>query len=154
MVGVIINLAAVIFTCDFDGVDVSAHPIVSNWCDNKSACAWINSRCKHSLIGRELGKFFIGLLMSTKIGIHAEWLPTELNKIADDISRVKERDGNYDYSHLLRDHPSLRQCRLFEPSDSLLSLICAILRGKDSPDPRTLSKIEPRTLGSITSFGS
>ncbi len=64
MVCVIINLAAVIFFCDFDGVDLSTHPILSNGCDNMAACAWMNNQCKNSLIGREMGKFFIGLLMS------------------------------------------------------------------------------------------
>ncbi len=67
-------------------MDLCAHPILSNGCDNKLACAWVNSQCKNILINRELRKCFIGLLMSTKIGIHADWLPTELNNIADNIS--------------------------------------------------------------------
>ena len=151
MVCVIINLAAVIFFCEVNGVDLSAHPVLLNWCDNMSACVWVNTRCKHSLIGRELGKLFVGILMSTKLGIQAKWLPTDLNKIADDISRLTNTAGNYDYSQLLVDHPSLKNCRQFQPSDTLLGMIWEILRNNDSPDPLILRELEPAALGSIIS---
>ena len=151
MVCVILNLAAVIYFCDLDGVDLSTQPLLSNWCDNKSSCCWANTRCKHSLIGRELGKLFVGLLMSTPIGIHAEWLPTELNKVADDISRLEDTEGNYDYSQLIDDHPSLAECRQFQPSDTLLGMLWGVLRNNDSPDPLILSSTKPSALGSIIS---
>ena len=152
MVCVIINFAAVIYYCDLDGVDMNTHPLLNNWCDSKSACAWVNKRCKHSMIGRQLGKFFVGLLMSTKLGIQAEWLESELNKIADDISRLTPDDGEYDYSQLLVDHPVLQPCRQFQPSDTLLSSLWNILRLKDSPDPLILRKLKPSALGSSISL--
>ena len=92
----VINLAAVIFFCEVNGVELSTHPILLKWCDNMSACVWANTRCKHSLIRQELGKLFIGILISTKLGIQAKWLPTDLNKIADDISRLRDTAGDYD----------------------------------------------------------
>jgi hypothetical protein len=45
------------------------------------------------MIGRRLGRLFVGLLMGTKIGIQAEWISTHLNVIADDISRLKNENG-------------------------------------------------------------
>ena len=92
--------------------------------------------------------------MSTKIGIQAEWLPSELNKIADDISRLEDEDGNYDYSRLLIDHPSLSSCRQFQPSDTLLSMIWDTVLKKDSPDPLTVRQLEPAALGSFISSDS
>ena len=155
MVCVIINFAAAIHTCWVDGTNLADHPVILNWCDSTSACSWVNKKCKSSLIGRALGRLFVGLLMGTDLGIQAEWLPSELNKIADDISRLKNesgKSGNYDYSQLLIDHPSLQPCRQFQPSDTLLTMIYDILLKSASPDPLTVRKLEPRALGSLISL--
>ncbi|KAL7525635.1 hypothetical protein ACHAXR_001091, partial [Thalassiosira sp. AJA248-18] len=114
MLCVCVNLAAAIYiyTCWHDSIDLSTSPVLLNWCDNASATCWVNKRCKNSLIRRALGRFFCGLLMSTKIGIQARWLSSEENVVADDISRLKNNnEGEYDYSQLLVDHPSLKSCR-------------------------------------------
>ena len=103
MVCVIINFAAAIYICNLDGMDFSTHPVLLNWCDNTSACLWVNYKCQNSLIGRAFGPSFIGLLMVTKLGIQAEWLPTHLYVIADDISCLEDEDGNYNYSRLILD---------------------------------------------------
>ena len=154
MICVIINFAAVIYVCHVDGINLEDFPLLLNWCDNTSACSWINKKCKDSLIGRALGRLFLGLLMSTKLGIQAEWLPTELNKIADDISRLKGEGGDYDYSQLLTDHPSLRACRHFQPSDILLTKIWDVVLRNDVPDPLMIRELKPQALGSIISSDS
>ena len=152
MVIVVINLAAAIFFCDSDKIDLSRYPVLRSWCDNTSACSWVNYRCKESMIGRELGKLFIGLLMSTNLGIQAEWLSTDHNVVSDDISRVKENgDGNFDYTELLTAHPSLKTCRQFQPSQQLLGIISDILLNKGSADPLMIRKLKPQTLGSVIS---
>ena len=89
--------------------------------------------------------------MSTKLGIQAKRLPTGLNKIADDISRLRNTADDYDYSQLLVDHPSLKTCRHFQPSDTLLGMIWEILRNNNSPDPLILRELKPAALGSIIS---
>ena len=147
MVCVIINFAAVIYFCEVDGIDLSNHPVIYNWCDNTASCCWTNSKCKNSLIGRALGRMFLGLLMGTKLGIQAKWLETELNKLADDISRLKDDDHNYDYSQLIFDHPCLANCRQFQPSDTLLTMISDVLLRSENPDPLTIRKWEPLALG-------
>ena len=145
---VVVNFAAVIYTCHFDGIDITTIvPVLLNWCDNTSACSWINKRCKTSAIGRALGRLFMGMLMGTTIGIHAEWLSTTANKLADEISRLKKEAIDYDFSRLLLDYPQLQQCRRFQPSESLLKLIYATLRGEWSPNPMELRSLKPTDLG-------
>ena len=61
--------------------------------------------------------------MGTQLGIQTEWIPTKLNVIADVISQLTLENGEYDYSQLLVDHPSLTTCRQFQPSDTLLVMI-------------------------------
>ena len=151
MACIIINFAASIHCCAVDGHDLSKFPLLLNWCDNTSAVAWINKRCKASLGGRALGRIFIGLLLGSNLGIQTDWISTFDNKIADDISRLCDENGNYDYSQLIHDHDSLTSCRQFQPSDSLLGMIWGALRTNVSPDPRMLAKLQPRALGSITS---
>jgi hypothetical protein len=59
MVCIIVNYAAAIYACWHDGIDLSHFPTILNWCDNTSACSWINTHCKESLIGCTLGRFFL-----------------------------------------------------------------------------------------------
>lgn len=147
----IINLAAVIYACHVDGIDISDHPVLRNWCDNMAATCWINNRCRDSLIGRRLGRLFCGLLMSTPLGIQVEWLPTGANEIADSISRVKRAGRDYDFSQLFADYPSLANCRQFQPSDFLLGMISDVLLRNASPEPLILRQLKPQTLGSFIS---
>ena len=60
-------MAAAIFVCDHDDLDLSKFPALLNYCDNTAACNWVDEHCKHSMIGRRLGHLFVGLLMSTKL---------------------------------------------------------------------------------------
>ena len=154
MAAIIINFAAAIVACDHDGIDLSTFPVLMNGCDNTAACAWIMKKCKTSLAGRALGRLFMGLLMSTNIGIQTEWLSTDANFIADDISRLKKEQGFFDYASLLKKYPSLRFCREFKPSSTLLGMISDCLLSNASPDPLTLARSTPNSLGSITSSSS
>ena len=152
MVCIILNFAAAICVCAFDKIDLSTHPVLLNFCDNTSACSWVNNFCKRSMIGRRLGRLFVGLLMSTKLAVQAEWISTTENEIADEISRLKRNlDGVFDYSNLKASYPSLSACRQFQPSATLLGMIWDILLSNGSPDPLTVRKLEPCALGKITS---
>ena len=72
MVAVTINMAAALCTCDHDGLDLSDHPVLLNVCDNLSAGDWLNFKCKTSLLGRAVGRYLIGMLMGTQLGIQAQ----------------------------------------------------------------------------------
>ena len=58
MLCVVINFAASIHFCHIDGLDLDSFFVLVNWCDNTSACSWVNWKCKNSFIGRALGRFF------------------------------------------------------------------------------------------------
>jgi hypothetical protein len=151
---VIVNMAAAIcalaagIPCD------DPYPVLLNLCDNVSACAWVNFRCKESLIGRKLALVFVGLLMNSNVGIQAEWISTTANVIADDISRLKKYSPNssFDYSTLRDKYPlQLGECRRFVPSEMLLSTLYGVLRSKESPDPLTIRQWQPVMLGKFIS---
>ena len=127
--------------------------VLLNWCDNKSACAWVNYKCKESLIGRRLALVFMGLLLNSNLGIQAEYLNTHENFIADEISRLRRlttKDSfNFDYAELLSTYPQqLTGCKQFFPSKLLLSTLYDVLLNNASPDPLIVRKLEPRALGS------
>jgi hypothetical protein len=147
MACVIVNYAAAIYVCWHDKIDLGHFPVILNWCDNTSACKWINTRCKESLIGRALGRFFCGMIMGTSLSLDADYISTHENVIADDISRLKRSaDGQYDHSKLLTDHPLLCSCRTFQPSKNLLTTLWDIMLNSASPDPLIIRQLRPETL--------
>jgi hypothetical protein len=150
----IINLAAVMCALAHGIPCEDPHPVLLNYCDNIAACAWINYKCKESLIGRRLAMIYIGLILNSNLGVQAEWISTTQNFIADDISRLikNSSDKRFDFTSLLKKYPTqLKGCRRFMPSEKLTSLIWDVLLSKDSPDPLTIRSWEPKTLGSFIS---
>jgi hypothetical protein len=83
MVCAIINYAAAIYACWHDGIDLSYFPTILDWCGNTSACRWINTNCKESLIGRALGHCFCGMKMGTALGLDADYISTHAIVVAD-----------------------------------------------------------------------
>ena len=146
-----INFAAASYAYRADDIDLYNYLVLLNWCDNKAATCWVNVRCKSSMIGRNLANNFIGLLVGTNLGIQAKWLSTKLNVIADHISHLEDADGNYDYSQLIVDHPSLKTCHQFQPSPILLGMILDVLLNNASPDLLTIKKLKPQDLSSFIS---
>jgi len=97
MVCVIVNYTAAIYVGWHDGIDLGHLPAILNWCDNTSACRWINTRCKESLIGRALGCFFCGMIVGTALGLDADYISMHANEVADDISRLKRSSDGQNY---------------------------------------------------------
>ncbi len=105
---------------------------------------WIRL-CTSSLIGRRLSLFFCFLLIDSHLGANAKYLPGDENFIADAISRIKQQKGIhnffYDYSSLKQNYPIFENCRSFQPSQELLSMLWTIILSENMP---TLSQV--RTL--------
>jgi hypothetical protein len=105
------------------------HQMVLCITDNISAKNWTTHTCKKSIIGQALACFFCGLMISSQVGINAKWISTTANKIADKILRLKKSHTSTaslfcnDFSKLKQDHADLKQCRVYHPSQKLLSLI-------------------------------
>jgi hypothetical protein len=112
-------------------------------------------------IGRELGRFFCGVLMDSKLGINAKWLSTIANVVADDISRlkqeqiVKNQTSNHpsiNYETLLQSHPQLQGCRRWTPSNELLSLIWQCVQTKCCPSLEEIRTLRRTGLGKLSSL--
>ncbi len=150
MVCMIVNYTVAIYVCWHDGIDLSHFPTILNWCNNTSACSWINTHCKESLIGCALGRVFFGMIMGSTLGLNADYILTHANVVADDISHLKcSSDGQYDHSKLLSDYPLLCSCRTFQPSKSLLTMLWDIMLNSASPNPLIIRQLKPETLSSF-----
>ena len=91
--------------------------------------------------------------MGTKIGIQAEWLLTHAYFIADDISRLKDADGNgdFDYTTFKMTYPCLKLCRQLQPSDTVIGIIWDILLRESCPDLLIVAQLKPHALGQFVS---
>ncbi len=145
IVCIIVNYAEVIYACWHDGKNLNHFR-----CDNTSACSWINTCCKESLIGHALGRFFCGMIMGSALGLDADYILMHANVVPDGILRLKRlSDGEYDHSKLLSDYPLLCSCCTFQPSESLLMMLWDIMLNSASPDPLIIWQLKPETLGSF-----
>ena len=111
---------------------------------------------KGSMLGRLLAIFFCMLLMGYRLGINSEWISTRDNFIADIISRLKKLQAesskhfSFDYSTLQQKYPQLKNCRFFQPSQSLLSCLWDILLHKKLPSLETVMTLKQSGLGKLT----
>ena len=131
------------------------HPVLLSMADNTSADSWTTHTCKSSILGRLLAKFFCFLLIDQKLGINSGWISTDNNFIADEISRLKKLQSSsskhfsFDYSTLQQKYPQLKNCRFFQPSQSLLSCLWDILLHKKLPSLETVTTLKQSGLGKL-----
>ena len=156
-VTVILNYCAALTVLEDEQFTDDPYPVVLAITDNTSALNWTNHACKRSRLGKTLARFFVGLLLDSPLGINAEWISTEENKIADDISRLKKDSvtssnpyPTYDYSTLPQRYPMLEHFRFWVPSQQLLSVIWKMLLSKKSPDLKAVQKLKQNGLGKLT----
>ena len=95
-----------------------------------------------------LAKIFCHLLMFSAVGVNAEYLPGDLNDIADYMSRLFEKDSSPIISHslIVQTKPVLRDCRPFHISAELHSLLFSALLNKPLVTPTTrvpLGRLSP-----------
>ena len=88
-VTIIISYCTAITTLLDSDITDDPHPVVLCVTDNVSAKIWTIHTCKKSIIGRALARFFCGLLIGSNVGINSKWISIAANKIADNISRIK-----------------------------------------------------------------
>jgi len=149
---VIINFAAMTLYFQQLGDPSNPYPLALIFADNVSAEIWAMKGCKHSFLGRALGRLLCALLINNPLGLCTARIGTHENEIADKISRLKsETDSLSFFCDLVQSHPQLRGCRRFHPSKELLSGITeALLTGKLA-DPLALNRIILSNPGSFTS---
>jgi hypothetical protein len=67
---------------------------------------------------------FCSLLINLLLLINSQWISTDDNKIADDISQIKKTLSNslhsFDYSSLCQMYPELTHCSFFQIQPELI----------------------------------
>ena len=158
---VIIDYCAALTVILLEDVTDDPHPVLLNIADNTAAHAWTMHTCKSSRLGKLLAKLFCYLLMDSVLGINSKWIDTTHNFIADEISRLKKLQASsskhfsFDYSLLQQKYPQLKNCRFFQPSASLLSMIWDVLLLEKLPSLKQVKTLKQSGLGKlITSSGA
>eukprot|EP00984_Skeletonema_dohrnii_P011801 scaffold4734_cov123-Skeletonema_dohrnii-CCMP3373.AAC.2 len=151
-IAIIINYAAALTAITEEFPEEDPFPILLNWADNKSAVKWIRI-CIESIAGRRLAVIFCFLIMDSPLGINAKWIAGDENEIADAISRLKSQAGthnfSFDYSFLKQKYPILRNCRRFQPSPELLSMLWTTTLTESIPTLDKVRQLKQRGLGKL-----
>ncbi len=105
-VTVIIKYCASLHVFMMRSITNDPHPVLLNMTNNASALSWKNHTCRNSKFGRLLARFFCSPLINSPLGIISQWISTNDNKIADNISQIKKTLSNSQYSF---EFASLRQ---------------------------------------------
>lgn len=153
---IIINYAAALTAIAICFPDDDPYPILLNHADNKSAVKWVRL-CTESIIGRRLAILFCFLIMDEPLGINAKWLAGDENVIADAISRIKSNmstnTSSLTYTDLFqslkKQYPVLKNCRTFQPSQSLLSLLWRTILTENLPTLEEVKLLKRSSLGKL-----
>jgi hypothetical protein len=154
-VTVIINYCAALHIFQTTNVTEDPHPVLLNITDNNaSALSWTLHTCKRSRIGPLLARFFCSLLINSPLGINSQWISTDNNKIADDISCLKKQSDtnsapNFDYTTLKQTYPELNHCSFFRIQPKLISKIWAIVMTKKWPIHEEVQTLKQRPLSKL-----
>ncbi len=102
---VIINYCAALHVIKTNPVMEDPHPVLLNITDNMSTSNWTVHTCTRLKLSCFLDCFHCSLLINLPIGIKSQWISTEENIIAKDISHMKKElttnsSPTFDYSIL------------------------------------------------------
>jgi hypothetical protein len=136
---VIINYCAALHVVRTSPVTDDPHPVILNVTNNSSALSWTLHTCKLLKIGKMLACFFCSLLINLPLGINSQLISTINNKIADNISCLKQQSDNnsspaFDFSILKQTYLEWRHCFFFQIQPELISLIWDIMLTKKWPN--------------------
>ena len=159
-VTVIVNYIASLHVITTTSVINDPYPVLLNITNNASALSWIQKACRTSKLSWLLARFFCCLLINSPLGINSQWISTDVNFIADNISRLKKLLGlnshsSSEYSTLQQKYLELNYCSFFQIQPELLSLIWEIVLTEKWPCQEEIRKLKLRPLGKlISSFGT
>jgi hypothetical protein len=153
-VTVIINYCAALHIFRTTKITEDPHPILLNITDNASTLSWTRHTCKRSKIGHLLARFFCSLLINSPLDINSQWISTDDNKIADDISCLKKHSDtnsapNFDYTTLKQTYPKLNHFSFFQIQPELISMIWAIVLTKKWPSHEEVQTLKQRPHGKL-----
>ena len=115
---VIINYIASVHVIFTTSVINDPYHVLLNITNNALALSWTQKACRTSKLGRLLACFFGSLLINSPLGINSQWISTDKNFIANNISCLKKLLGldsqsSFDYSTLQQKYPELKHCSFF-----------------------------------------
>jgi hypothetical protein len=152
---VLINYAACMYYwVTLQNIDAKRipYPKVLIKADNVSSEVWTVKGCKHSNIGRRLGRLQCAMMINNPVMLDTGRVDTKTNVIADRISRWEcEADTSSGFLNLLQDFPQLRDCQRFHPSQELISLIWDALLNDKLVNPLEVNHILQSFPGRIGS---
>jgi len=156
-VTVIINYCAALTVLKTEHVTNDPYPVLLNVTDNTAALNWTIHTCKSSMIGRLLARFFCSLLIGSRLGINSEWISTEDNEVADQISRLRKESKtnsshhfSFDYKTLQQKYSELKHCRSFLPAPELLSMIWDLVLLGKWPNHEKVMSLKQSGLGKLS----
>ena len=128
------------------------YPLVLLYGDNAASESWMVKACNTSMIGRALSRLQCAMMINNNVAVQTDHVATEINVIADAISRIKrESDSMRHFETLLQDYPQLAGCRRFQPSAELILLITDAISQKRFVDPAEVNRVELANPGKIIS---
>ena len=109
------------------------YPILLNWTDNLTSKSWIKKAATKTVKGKALQRILCSLMINNPLGIIADYIPGELNVLADAISRVYTNSPSIScLNKLHQEFPQLNSWNRFHPSQELLSVLYSgLLLGQD-----------------------
>ena len=100
------------------------YPILLNWTDNLTSKSWIKKAATKTVKGKALQRILCSLMINNPLGIIADYIPGELNVLADAISRVYTNSPSIPcLNKLHQEFPQLNSWKRFHPSQELLSAL-------------------------------
>jgi hypothetical protein len=120
--------------------------------DNTTSESWAKKASKHSPVGRALGRLQCALMLHNPIALHSNHIPTELNVVADKLSRIEsEAHLAAAITKIQQEHPELTGCQRFNLSNSLTSCLLEIILKAECSNPIELSRLALTNPGRIIS---
>ena len=144
---IIISYAAAHFTFSLDStLSLHPHPLINIESDNKSALSWTRRAASSTNEGKALARILTSLLITSKLGLSASFIPGVDNHIADSLSRMSTKTKFISFSSLQQEYKQLHLCKRFVPDPSFLSRLWdALLLAQAHPlqQPNQLGQLLP-----------
>ena len=89
------------------------------------------------------------------MGINSEWIATDENELADEISRLRKKSSHiqhfrtFDYSSLQHKYSVLKACCFFQLSHELVCMINAIVLHIKWPNLEEVRTLKQKGLGKL-----
>jgi len=96
------------------------YPLIHIKTDNKSALSWTKRAAASTDEGKALARILTSLMISSKLGLSAEFIPGSENHLADSLSRMSTKQKFSSFSSLSQEYKQLHLCKRFVPSPSFL----------------------------------